>query len=85
MDLVIEKSAAKVLQKIQPKLATSMLNKLEAIAADPMAHHANVEPLHGINNGFRLRQGDWRIVYEVDRKAHTVRVTKIGSRGQIYR
>jgi mRNA interferase RelE/StbE len=85
MALVIEKTAAKVLQKIQPRLATSMLNKLEAIAADPTAHHSNVEPLQGIKNGFRLRQGDWRIVYEVDRKANMVRVTKIGSRGQIYR
>ena len=85
MDLVIEKSATKVLRKIQPKLAAAMLRKLEAIARDPMAHHANVEVLQGIKNGFRLRQGDWRVVYEVDRQANTLRVTKIASRGQVYR
>jgi mRNA interferase RelE/StbE len=85
MDLVIEKAARKVLRKIQPKLATSMLMKLEAIAADPMAHHANVEAMQGIRNGFRLRQGDWRVIYEVDMESNTMRVTKIGPRGQVYK
>ena len=85
MDLVIDKAAAKVLRKIQPKLAAAMLRKMEAIAADPMANHANVETLQGIRNGFRLRQGDWRIIYEVDKTADVVRVTKIGPRGQVYR
>jgi mRNA-degrading endonuclease RelE of RelBE toxin-antitoxin system len=85
MDLVIEKVARKVLGRIQPKLAASMLKKLEEIAVDAMAHHANVEAMQGIRNGFRLRQGGWRVIYEVDTKANVLRVTKIGPRGQVYR
>lgn len=85
MDLVIEKAAAKVLTRLQPRLAASMLRKMEAIARDPMARHANVETLQGLKSAFRLRQGDWRIIYEIDIEINAVRVTKIGPRGQVYR
>jgi mRNA-degrading endonuclease RelE of RelBE toxin-antitoxin system len=85
MDLVIEKEARKVLRKIQPRLAAAMLKKMDAIAADPMAKHTNVEVLQGIKNGFRFRQGDWRVIYEIDMSKGVMRVTKIGPRGQVYR
>ena len=85
MDLAIEKGPAKILARIQPKVAMSMLTKMEAIAANPAARHANVEKMQGIKNAFRLRHGDWRIVYEIDPNLAVVRVTKIGPRGQVYR
>jgi hypothetical protein len=47
MDLVIEKAAIKALRRLQPKLSASILTKLEVIAADPAASHANVKPLMG--------------------------------------
>ena len=85
MDLLIDKAAAKVLSRMQPKLAASILRKMEAIAGDPMGRHANVETMQGLKNAFRLRQGDWRVIYEIDSEIHAVRVTKVGPRGQVYR
>jgi mRNA interferase RelE/StbE len=85
MELAIDKSALKVLQRMQPKAAAALLFRLQAIAADPLAKHANVETLQGIKNGFRLRQGDWRAIFELDIRANVMRVTKIGPRGQVYR
>ena len=85
MDLVIEKAAAKVLRKIQPKLAAAMLKGMEIIAADPGANRANVKPLTGRKDAYRLRQGDWRILYVVDRKAQRVHVLKIDTRGDVYK
>jgi mRNA interferase RelE/StbE len=85
MELVIEKAAAKVLSKIQPKLAASMLKKMQTIAAAPMASHANAKPLTGRKDAYRLRQGDWRIVYFVDRAAQRVHVLAIDTRGDIYK
>jgi hypothetical protein len=37
-----------------------MIDRLKTIAADPFARHANVEPLKGERDAFRVRQGDWR-------------------------
>ena len=85
MDLVFEKAASKVLARIQPKLAASMIRKLEAIAADPSANHTNVKPLAGRRNAYRLRRGDWRIVYFVDRATRQMHVLAIETRGDIYK
>ena len=85
MDLIFDKDAWKVLRKMQPRAATAMMDRLEAIAADPLKPHPNVTAMQGMANAFRLRQGDWRAVYELDRKAGVMRVVKIGQRGQMYR
>jgi mRNA-degrading endonuclease RelE of RelBE toxin-antitoxin system len=85
MELVIEKAALKALRAMQPKVATVMLARLEAIAANPVASHANVKPLTGQKNAFRLRQGDWRAVYIVDRKARRMHVLKVETRGGVYK
>lgn len=85
MDLTIEKVAIKALRRIQPKLAASIMTKLEAIAADPVASYANVKPLTGRKDAYRLRQGDWRIVYFLDRKAQRMHVLDIDTRGDIYK
>lgn len=85
MELIFDKGAVKTLRGMQPKVRMALMARLEAIATDPMKAHANVKPLAGIANAFRLRQGDWRAIYELDRKANVMRVVKIGQRGQVYR
>ena len=62
-----------------------MLSRLERIAADPFAHHGGVKPLRGEANAFRLRQGDWRALYRVDRERQEVRVYVIETRERAYR
>jgi len=34
---------------------------------------------------FRIRQGDYRIVYEIDDEQHTIHIAKIGNRKEVYR
>jgi mRNA interferase RelE/StbE len=85
MDLIIEKPALKVLKRIQPKLASAMLSRMNAIAADPMGNHANVKPLTGKRDSYRLRQGDWRIIYFVDPKEQRVHILNIDTRGDVYK
>ena len=35
--------------------------------------------------GYRIRQGDYRILYTIDDKEHVVRIYRIGHRCEIYR
>jgi mRNA interferase RelE/StbE len=67
------------------KARAAMTDRLKAIAADPFARHANVEPLKGERNAFRVRQGDWRAVYLVDRAAGLIRVVTVAARREVYR
>jgi len=85
MDLVIERDAMKVLRKLQPKLRASLVQRLKVIAADPFAEHANVTALAGAKDAYRLRRGDWRVLYRIDREAEAMHVEAIETRGGVYR
>ena len=44
-----------------------------------------MEKLSGTAEKYRVRQGDYRIVYELDEKAGSVLIVKIGHRKDVYR
>ena len=85
MKLVIEKAPAKRLAKLQPALRAAILARMAEIAAAPFAEHANVKAMQGTKDLFRLRHGDWRIVYRVVRVADEVRVVIVETRGDVYK
>lgn len=85
MRLLLEKAARKGLDRMPPKASETMLNRLERIAADPFGVHANVKPLKGMKDAFRLRQGDWRAIYRIDRVGDEMRVVLVDVRGSVYK
>ena len=72
-------------RRMPAKASAAMLNRLEAISANPFGRHANVCPLTGEKDAFRLRQGDWRAVYRIVRKESEMRVVLVDVRESIYR
>jgi len=83
-DIAFTKQAAKTLQKIPADIARSIRIKLEQIANDPFASHPNVTKLQN-REGYRLRVGDWRVIYDVQKDKVLVLVLKIDVRGEVYR
>jgi mRNA-degrading endonuclease RelE of RelBE toxin-antitoxin system len=61
MDITYRKTPLKRLLRMQPARAKQIRRSLEAIAADPSGVHANLKPLKGVSDGFRMRVGDWRV------------------------
>jgi len=57
--------------------------KVEGLQADPRPH--GVEKLEGLKNAYRIRIGDYRVVYEIDDEHDLLRVIKVGHRRDIYR
>lgn len=84
MKLVLTERAADGLARMPRKAAVDLLARLEAIAASPFATHSNVKRLSGVE-GWRLRKGDWRAVYLLDRAADEMTVTLIEHRSSAYR
>ncbi len=35
-------------------------------------------------SGYRLRVGDWRVIFEIDRGALVILVLRVASRGEVY-
>jgi len=78
------KAAIKTLNRLPRKFAVHLLDKMDAIAKDPFTQHANVKPLKG-SPYYRLRVGDWRIVYEIQEQQINILVLKIATRGEVYK
>ncbi len=56
--------------------------RLENLAANPRP--TQCKKLKGGDNEWRIRVGDYRIVYEIDDTAKTVDVTRIAHRRDVY-
>ena len=64
--------------------ADQVRQKLLRLAENPYAPTNNATRLQG-RPGFRLRIGDWRVIYEVEDDILRILVLKIGKRGEVYR
>ena len=57
-------------------------DRIKALATDPRPH--GVEKLSAVE-GWRIRMGDYRIVYRIDDTARVVIITRVAQRGSVYR
>lgn len=80
--VLIKPSAAKELEAIPKKDRLRMAKNIEGLLAEPRP--ASVEKLSG-QERYRVRQGNYRVVYSIDDDEEVVLVFKIGHRRQVYR
>lgn len=78
----IKRSAAKELETVPPKDRKRIIKRIEGLAREPRP--PGCEKLSG-EEKYRLRQGDYRILYEIVDKELIVTVVKIGNRRDVYR
>ena len=76
--------AIKSLLKMPRTTARLIRTKLEHLAQAPYAPNNNVKKLEG-EDGYRLRVGDWRIIYELQNDRLVIVVVKIKPRGEAYK
>lgn len=76
--------AIRALTGMDPAIAKRIRAKILALAQDPVAPNNNVKKLTGIE-GYRLRVGDWRVVYSLKRHILTVVVIRVGHRSEVYK
>jgi len=81
--VLVKRSAEKELRSIPPPFLKRIIDKIGKLASSPRP--VGSELLTGEERYFRLRQGDYRIVYEIDDVGKKMTVIKIGHRREIYR
>jgi len=80
--VLVKRSAVKELESLPRKDRRRVARRIQGLAAEPRP--AGCEKLSG-QEKFRLRQGDFRILYSVDDTELTVTIVKIGHRRDVYR
>ena len=77
------KEALRFLERQDEKTAGRILEKIKELAKDPYAPNNNVKKLTG-RDGYRLRIGNIRAIYDIYDKVLVIDVLEIGFRGAIY-
>lgn len=80
--LRIKPSAVKELEVLPTKDRRKIIARIEGLASEPRPH--GCEKLSGLEQ-YRVRQGDYRVVYSVDDGTRLVLVVKVGHRRDVYR
>ena len=81
--VVSAKSFTKSLAKLPANWQERIVEKIKEVAVNPYAPNSNLKKLQG-REGYRLRVGDWRVIYELHDDALVMLVLEVGPRGGIY-
>ncbi|WP_061217678.1 type II toxin-antitoxin system RelE family toxin [Leptospira weilii] len=79
--ILLSKSVTKQLDKLPENIADSLIEAIEGLAKNPRPQ--GVKKLKG-RDGFRIRKGDYRIIYDIQDQKLIIEVIAIGHRKDIY-
>jgi mRNA interferase RelE/StbE len=79
----VKPPARKELESLRDNILAPVLRKLDSLRKAPRP--AGCKKLKGYKDLWRVRVGDWRVVYIIDDSAKLVSITRIAHRRQVYR
>jgi mRNA interferase RelE/StbE len=78
----VKPSARKELEALPDNVLGRVLQKVEALQDAPRP--AGCRKLKGYKDQWRIRVGDWRVVYIIDDTARLISVTRVAHRREVY-
>jgi mRNA interferase RelE/StbE len=78
----IKPSARKELEALPNNALARTVHKIESLAHAPRP--AGCKKLKGYKDHWRVRVGEWRVVYIIDDAAKLVSVTRVAHRREVY-
>ena len=81
--IIVERAAEKELKRITSEVRPKLATAIRALANDPRPH--GCRKLVGTENDWRIRVGDYRVIYEIADEIKILRITRIRHRKDSYR
>lgn len=79
------KEAREELNRIDPIWKKRIISKLNILAENPDSLKNNIKKLKGdLNNYFRLRVGNYRIIFSYENGKMIILIVRVGHRKEIY-
>lgn len=71
------------MERLSPDMRSRILEKIEGLLIDPPS--GDIVKLQGARDEYRLRVGDWRVIFNRDAVERTVEIRAVHPRGRAYR
>ncbi len=81
--VLLERTAEKALRRLSADVHDRVITAIQGLANNPRP--PGCRKLTGSENDWRIRVGDYRILYEIADHIRVVRVNRVGHRRGIYR
>jgi mRNA interferase RelE/StbE len=81
--IFIGRTAEKTIKSLDKSNQIYILSKIKELIKDK--HSLDIKKLKGFDKFYRIRSGNYRIVYEVQHKIITIQILFIGHRKEIYK
>ena len=82
-EIVFARSARKELQALSHAVAKRILDKVELLTLNPRP--SGCKKLRGHSSLWRIRVGEYRVIYSIDDNSRVVDVSVVRHRGEAYR
>jgi mRNA interferase RelE/StbE len=77
-----KRSAVKDLKELPKEMIVRILRAVEALAENPLP--PSVKKMVGSKHTYRLREGDYRVIYDLLSKTLVIEIIRIGHRKDVY-
>jgi mRNA interferase RelE/StbE len=78
-----KRSAIKELRGLEKDIIKKILTEVGKLAGNP--HPAGSKKLRGSKYSYRLKMGNYRVVYKVSASVLTIEIIRVGHRREIYK
>jgi mRNA interferase RelE/StbE len=82
-EIVFARSARKELQALSHDVAERILERVELLASNPRP--SGCKKLHGHSSLWRIRVGDYRVIYSIDDSNLVVDISVVRHKSEAYR
>ena len=81
--ILLERSAERDLRRLAADTHDRIIRRIQGLATNPRP--PGCRKLMGSDTDWRIRIGDYRVVYEIDDTTRVVRVNRVRHRREVYR
>jgi len=82
-EVLLERRAQRDIKKLPTEVFQRIIPHIKALAEDPKP--PGCRKIAGSKNDWRIRIGEYRVIYEIDEHAEAVKVMRIRHRKEVYR
>ncbi len=82
-EVYLERSAENDLKRLPTSTLDRIVHQIKTLARNPRP--SGCRKITGSKNDWRIRIGDYRVLYEIDEKARVLRIMRVRHRREAYR